>query len=671
MSFIPVSLLRQLARCLAFAVLGASSAWAQPSAESKARVDLFFDDPALVQASLSPNGQWLARLVSPGNGGAMQLIIGDVEGKSTPKVVAQFSRARIDEYRWVNDDMLIASVYENLRRGAVRRAPGLVSIRRDGEHIRTLIKTDWDVEYTSAGIPPLEPNHRFLALGAAGTDDIIVGEELRLDNDWRVLRAVRPLVVNTRTGARRSLLESEPSGATAWTFDHLGRARMAFSYSEGKVTGHWMDLSKREWRVLYTHDTLSRPFRPLAVVGDDKLYVTTELPDGGGDEVRLLDFATGKPSADVVVSTPGFSDSLAPILDRRSGALRGWRARVDAVSDIWTRPEEAALQAKVDAMLKGRVNLLLCWTNCDTQDAVLVYSYSDREPGDYVIYSPKVNQWQRVGSKRPKIDPRQMGTLEFHRIKARDGLEFPVWVTRPAGERSKPRAAVVLVHGGPWARGAEWEWNAESQFLASLGYVVIEPEFRGSTGYGDKLFRAGFRQWGQAMQDDVTDSLRFAVSKGYVDPARVCIAGASYGGYATLMGLAKDPDQYRCGVAWVGVTDPELMITAFWSDVSPEGRTFGYKRMVGDPETDKAMFDANSPLKQVARIKAPLLLAYGGLDRRVPIEHGERFRAALRGQGRDPEWVVYDDDFHGWYHLENRRDFYARFEAFLAKHLKP
>jgi dipeptidyl aminopeptidase/acylaminoacyl peptidase len=113
------------------------------------------------------------------------------------------------------------------------------------------------------------------------------------------------------------------------------------------------------------------------------------------------------------------------------------------------------------------------------------------------------------------------------------------------------------------------------------------------------------------------------------------------------------------------------MIEAFWSDVSPEARTYGYKRLVGDPEADKAMFDAHSPLQQVARIKAPVLLAYGGLDTRVPIEHGERFRAALRAQGRDPEWVVYEDDFHGWYHLENRRDFYARVESFLGKHLKP
>jgi acetyl esterase/lipase len=598
----------------------------------------------------------------------MQLVVGDVQGASAPKVVARFTQARIDWFRWVNDDMLIAQVYEHLRRGVARRAQGLVSIGRDGEHFRTLIKTDWDMSYT--GIPPLEPNHRFLALGTPGTEEIIVGEMLGHPNDWRIVRGVRPLVLNTRTGARRSLLAKEPAGATDWLFDAQGRPRMAFVNAEGRITGHWLDAASGEWRVLFTHDALARSFSPLAVVGD-KLYVTTERPDGSGDDVRLFDMAAGKPAPDVVLSTPGFSGSTHPIVDRRTGALRGWSTTVDAVTDTWTRPEEAALQAKVDAVLKGRVNVLACHAACDTYEAVLVFSYSDRDPGDYLLYFPKKNEWQRIGSMRPGIDPAKMGSLEFHRIKARDGLEFPVWITRPAGDRSKPRAAVVLVHGGPWSRGAEWEWNARAQFLASLGYVVIEPEFRGSTGYGDKLYRAGFRQWGQAMQDDVTDALRFAVSKGVVDPARVCIAGGSYGGYATLMGLAKDPDQYRCGIAWVAVTDPALMIEAFWSDVSPEARTYGYKRLVGDPEADKAMFDAHSPLQQVARIKAPVLLAYGGLDTRVPIEHGERFRAALRAQGRDPEWVVYEDDFHGWYHLENRRDFYARVESFLGKHLKP
>lgn len=143
-----------------------------------------------------------------------------------------------------------------------------------------------------------------------------------------------------------------------------------------------------------------------------------------------------------------------------------------------------------------------------------------------------------------------MATLDFERIRARDGMEIPVWLTLPPGPRDKPRPAVVLVHGGPWVRGRVWAWDSDSQFLASRGYVVIEPEFRGSTGYGARLYRGGLKQWGRAMQDDVADALAWAVAKGHVDPARVCIAGASYGGYATLMGLVRDP--IFTAAAWPG-----------------------------------------------------------------------------------------------------------------------
>jgi acetyl esterase/lipase len=634
------------------------------------RVDLFFDEAPLLQASLSPDGKWLARLVSSGSGGVMQLIVGDLHGSSPSKVLAQLSRARIEWFRWVGNDLLILGASETVRRGVAYRSAGLLSVRREDGRMRVLIKTDWDLEYTAAGIPPLDPSHDFLALGSPGTEEIIVGQYL-FERDWKTVRKVQPIVLNARSGAHRVMLTDEPPGARRWHFDGLGRARMAFASEAGQSIAYWRDLQSGAWRELYRHDALIRPFSPLAAVGD-ALYVQTALPGGDGDEIRKLDFASGKPASESILATPGFSNAIQPILDPESGSLRGWTVTVDARTHIWLRPEESAVQGRVDSMLKGRVNQMSCRPlPCDKAEVILVHSYSDRDPGDYLLFLPRTNQWQRVGATRPKIDSAQMASVEFHRIKARDGQEFPVWITRPPVDRGKPKAAVVLVHGGPWVRGREWEWDPMTQYIASLGYVVIEPEFRGSTGYGDKLFRAGFGQWGLAMQDDVTDALRFAVSKGYVDPARVCIAGASYGGYATLMGLAKDPDQYRCGVAWVGVTDIELMFTAFWSDVSNEGKTYGYGRLIGDPVKDKEKFDANSPIKQASRIKAPVFLAYGGLDHRVPIEHGERFRAALRAQGREPEWAYYDNEGHGWYRLETNRDFWPRVETFLAKHLKP
>jgi dipeptidyl aminopeptidase/acylaminoacyl peptidase len=230
---------------------------------------------------------------------------------------------------------------------------------------------------------------------------------------------------------------------------------------------------------------------------------------------------------------------------------------------------------------------------------------------------------------------------------------------------------VVLVHGGPWVRGRHWQWDADAQFLASRGYAVIEPEFRGSRGYGQALYRAGWRQWGQAMQDDVADALAWAVKQGHVDAKRVCIAGASYGGYATLMGLVRHPDLYRCGVAWAAVTDPRLMYK--WrdgTDQSDEVRSYYYPELIGDPVTDAAMIESVTPVLLAGRVQAPLMLAFGGQDRRVPLVHGTLLREALRAAGKEPVWVVYPDEGHGWFKLENQLDFARRMDAFLAEHLK-
>ena len=231
---------------------------------------------------------------------------------------------------------------------------------------------------------------------------------------------------------------------------------------------------------------------------------------------------------------------------------------------------------------------------------------------------------------------------------------------------------VVVVHGGPYVRGYEWRWSADSLFLASRGYVVLEPEYRGSTGYGEAHFRAGWKQWGLAMQDDIADATRWAIAEGIADPQRICIAGASYGGYATLMGLIRDPALYKCGIDWIGVTDIDLLYSGDWrgdSDLPDAYKRYGMPTLVGDPAKDAAQFAATSPLKQAARITQPLLLAYGGADRRVPLYHGRKFYDALRQTNKNVEWIVYEHEGHGWTLVETRVNFWGRVEKFLQKQI--
>jgi acetyl esterase/lipase len=244
-----------------------------------------------------------------------------------------------------------------------------------------------------------------------------------------------------------------------------------------------------------------------------------------------------------------------------------------------------------------------------------------------------------------------MAEQALEQVKARDGRPIPTWVTLPNHREGKKLPMVVLVHDGPFVRGHEWGWSSESQFLASRGYVVLEPEFRGSTGFGQAHFRAGWKQWGLAMQDDIADVTRWAIAEGIADPGRICIGGGGYGGYATLMGLVRDPELYQCGIGWAGVTDIDQLYKGGSiedSDLSDEYQRHALPVLVGDPVKEAARFGATSPLKLAAHITQPLLLAYGGADRHVQLDDGRKLYDAVRKTNKHVEWVAYDKEDNGW-----------------------
>jgi len=330
-----------------------------------------------------------------------------------------------------------------------------------------------------------------------------------------------------------------------------------------------------------------------------------------------------------------------------------------------------AVQQAVDKQLPGTVNMLSVPAQPDAQ-WVLVRSYSDTRPVTWRAYNAKTGALLLVGKSREGIDPARMGRQDPVRYKARDGREIPALLTLPPGGAKKNLPLVVLVHGGPYVRGNHWGWNGETQFLASRGYAVLEPDYRGSRGYGQAHYRAGWRQWGLAMQDDVADGARWAIAQGYADPQRICIAGGSYGGYAALMGLVKDPDLFKCAVNYLGVTDINLLYDGHWSskdDLQSDYRIHGMPLLVGDQVKDAAQLKATSPIEQAARITQPVLLAYGGADRRVPIYHGSKFRDAVAAHNKGVEWVEYQEEGHGWTQLATRVDFWGRVEKFLDKHI--
>jgi dipeptidyl aminopeptidase/acylaminoacyl peptidase len=626
----------------------------------------FVANPAISGAKLSPSGKFIALTVQNKSGRTI-LAVSDVDLAKPPVVVAASPIADIRAFEWVNDDWLVYNVVD--LQAPLRYqdfGPGLFSVRRDGSQPRHLIRVRWNEFTTGTNIASLllDPSHYLMQPIRDGSSDVIVGQ-VSFNNVGEIV-SITPKRLDVSTGRAVPAVLGYPEHTDGWVFDSKGVARAAETHHDGWTETFWRDGADAPWRSLQRVKTVVPHWSPIAVDSAGVLYVSAPGPSGH-EVVTRFDVATGKLDPQPLASAPGFDLDGGLIFPDARDRLLGLRVDTDAQTTIWFDGTLKKLQALADARFPGRISSISC-RDCDGDGAMLVYSYSDHDPGVYSIYRPKTQTWAPIGVVAPAVDPRLMADLDLHRIKARDGLELPVWVTRPKGAKG-PLPAVLLVHGGPWLRGVRWEWNGEAQFLASRGYVVIEPEFRGSTGYGWQLFHAGWKSWGTTMQDDLADAVRWAAEQGIADAKRVCVVGASYGGYAAFMAPIRYPDLFKCTVAYVAVSDPRLMFEETWQNDIDRQDHFTMRELIGDPDKDAALLKAAAPLERAAEIKIPVLMAYGSEDVRVPLEHGSKMRAALRAAGNEPEYVVYSGEGHGFLKLENRIDFYTRMERFLAKHI--
>ena len=357
------------------------------------------------------------------------------------------------------------------------------------------------------------------------------------------------------------------------------------------------------------------------------------------------------------------------IFNRAKRALVGVSYQGDKPGYVWFDADMVRLQKAVDQALPDTFNAIQIAD--DNPRRAIVFAHSDVNSGSLYLLDMEKLTVSELAKTRPWLDPKQMAERRPVRYAARDGLEIPAYLTLPSGPVGKKPPLVVVIHGGPWVRGFVGGFDITAQFLASRGYAVLEPEFRGSAGHGWKLLSAGFKQWGLAMQDDITDGVEWLIKQDIVDKERVCLFGGSYGGYATLWGLIKTPDLYKCGVAYVALTDLNLLLDFDWSDLTRSNfLDYGAKDVIGDPDKEAEKLRSVSPLLNAEKLKAPVLLAYGGRDTRVPIKHGKELRAALDKYGKTYEWVVYDDEGHGFNKDENRLDFYRRVDGFLKKYLQ-
>ncbi|WP_158544922.1 alpha/beta hydrolase family protein [Dyella monticola] len=467
-------------------------------------------------------------------------------------------------------------------------------------------------------------------------------------------------VNDLREGSRKTIAVA-PVEDASFTADHAGAIRFAWAVNDQDQSKLYVTNNGKDWTLLNDESISNVDIAPVGISRDNRsAYLQVEHTDGP-DSIERYDFATGTRT---VLLRDAVSDPLSIIysMDHREpiGAFFG-PGRPQA--RFWD-------PASLDARWRIAINKAFPDSTCGVPSAdadgslVIVSTENDRDPGAFYLLDVAHHKATLLARKYPSIDPKKGLPTEPFAMKARDGLPLYGFVTRPAGARTAA-PAVVIVHGGPYDIDDEWGFDPEVQLLAQHGYAVVRVNFRGSAGFGLPFAERGYRQWGAAMQDDVTDATHWAIDQGIADPKRICIYGASYGGYAALMGVVREPSLYRCAAGLSGVYDLSKMYS--WGDTHRSDLGVYYlHRVLG---SDKAQLDSRSPAKHGADIKVPVLLAHGVYDVRAPIYHAEEMRGALNSAGNAPEYLRYDNEGHGLGTVDHRVDFYSHLLGFLDANL--
>lgn len=333
---------------------------------------------------------------------------------------------------------------------------------------------------------------------------------------------------------------------------------------------------------------------------------------------------------------------------------------------VWQDADTRALQAKVDKAIPSNSNAMTSWSQDDNR--VLVWSEGADDPGRYYLLDRKSGQMHAVVAPYPEIEPDRLAPTKWVDFTARDGLALHGYLTLPKGMPAKGLPLVMMPHGGPYMRD-HWEYDPTVQFLASRGYAVFQPQFRGSVGRGKDFVAKGFGQWGRKMQDDLDDGVKWLVQSGQIDPRRVCIVGASYGGYAAMWAAVRNPETYRCAASFAGVSDLSAMLDYDKQFFAATRYFQNWREKVrGESSVD---LRGVSPLTYANKIKIPVLIGHGEDDDNVPVSQSRKMVEALEQSGANVTGVFYKDEGHGFNKKEDLTDWLKRLEAFLSAHNAP
>ncbi len=464
------------------------------------------------------------------------------------------------------------------------------------------------------------------------------------------------------TGEMKMIAEN-PGNISRWLTDHDGKLRVASTTDGVSTSLLYRETEEDSFRIVLT-TSYKESADPLFFTFDNKnVYAASNLGRDKSAIVRF-DLATGK-EIDIIFEHPEVDVySLRYSRDRKVITYANYdRAKPDRIffDDIMK-----GIYARVQAEFGERYHAVIT-SSSRKEDKFLIRTYSDRSLGAYYFYDINTDKLRKLTDVSPWLNEEELCEMQSITYVSRDGETIHGYLTLPRGKEAKGLPVVVHPHGGPWARD-RWGFDPGVQFLANRGYAVLQMNFRGSTGYGRRWWEISFKQWGRTMQDDITDGVKWLIGDGIADPKRIGIYGGSYGGYATLAGITFTPDQYACAIDYVGVSN----LFTFMESIPPYWKPYleMLYDMVGHPQKDSLDLRAASPVFHVDRIKSPLLVAQGAKDPRVKKSESDQIVEALRGRGVEVEYLVKENEGHGFRNEENRFEFYEAMEKFLARHLK-
>jgi dipeptidyl aminopeptidase/acylaminoacyl peptidase len=596
--------------------------------------DVLFGNPERTSPRISPDGTRLA-YIAPVDG-VLNVWVGEVGSEQFAPVTNDTERG-IRAYFWAHDNRHLLYVQD-----------------KGGDENWRLYDVDLDTGTTRDLTPFDGVQAQVVASDKRFPTELLVG----LNKDNPELHDVYHLDLETGELTKRV----ENPGFIGWVVDTQLRVRAAVRpLPDGGSEIVARSGEDGEWETVLSvgsDDALSTG--PVAFTADgNSLYLSSSL---GANAARLVRLDLASRETEVLAEDPHYdvSDVMIHPDDRRVQMVSFTRARVEhEVLDPTIAADVEAIQGiqEGDVSFLGRDHADRTW---------LVAFVADDGPVTYHSWDRETKEATFLFEHQPALSRYRLAAMEPFSFTARDSLTIHGYATFPPGVERRALPTVIAVHGGPWSRDA-WGFDPEAQWLANRGYLCVQVNFRGSTGYGKEFLNAGNKEWGAKMHDDLVDAVEHVVGQGWADRERVAISGGSYGGYAALVGATFTPDVFRCSVDIVGPSNLKTLIESippYWAPLVAQ-----FHQRVGDPATEEEFLWSRSPLSRVDDIRIPILVAQGANDPRVKQAESEQIVAAMKEKGIDHQYLLFPDEGHGFAKPENRMRFFAEAEKFLAKHL--